>query len=1056
MPDERWQRVKEIFSAASERPPEAREAFLREACGTDGALRRDVDSLLAAGQAAGGFLSVPALVDDETAPPSGSAPTVDGASIRACLAVGTRLGPYEVVSFLGAGGMGEVYRARDTRLDRTVALKVLPAAAAPARYGRFEREARAISRLSHPHICALHDVGQDGGVSFLVMEYLEGETLAERLRRGPLPVEEALRHAGQIAAALEEAHRKGIVHRDVKPANVVLTRNGAKLLDFGIAKLRADAVSPDASTAAELTVEGAVMGTAQYMAPEQLEGREVDARTDVFAFGVVLYEMLTGRKAFEAESRAGLVAAILHSEPAPVSRFEPHIPAWLDAVVQGCLAKSPRDRWSSGGELLAALGRAGDAQPGWAALGDGWLSRWARVGPGPRRLVASRTARIAVTAAVAALSIAAALVWTSARSARVEAEHNAAVAEVEHLVDAGKFVDVWRAARSALQRWPGDARIDQMLRATTDTVTIATDPPGAAVALKAYDDIDGEWLPLGASPLTGVRAPLGMLRWRITKDGFEPLEARLEVGAPAAAVGRPDVDARPIRLRPLGSEVPPMVFVPGGRQGSVELTDFWIDRTEVTNRDFKAFVDRGGYDEPTYWMELEGGHVGAGARFGDRTGRPGPATWELQTYAEGQEDHPVTGVSWFEAEAFCRAAGKSLPTVSHWRRAFGATFFMEVVTLGNFSGRGPEPVQRLRDVGPWGTYGMAGNVKEWVWNDSEGRRYILGGSWNEPVYMATHDDVRPPLDRAETHGFRCIRESAPSEPAAYAASARQAKRDFSGQKVADDTTFEIFRGLYSYDDFPLGAKTEGTEEGAEWRRERVSFAAAYGGERVLANILIPRITAPPYQVVIWFPGSYALDLKRSDGDLPFSYYFDFLPRSGRALVYPVYKGTYERSMPRGGQRQFRDLVIQWSKDLGRTIDYLSNRSDLDGTKLAYYGYSMGADDAIPVVALEPRLKTAILLTGGLSAEARLPEVEPVNFLPRMKLPVLLLGGQYDFHFPVETSQRPLFDLLGAPAEHKRHVVFEGAGHVPPRLGVIREILGWLDRHLGPVGQGRAE
>jgi len=219
--------------------------------------------------------------------------------------------------------------------------------------------------------------------------------------------------------------------------------------------------------------------------------------------------------------------------------------------------------------------------------------------------------------------------------------------------------------------------------ATTHLVTIATDPPGAEVAFKAYEDISGEWISLGTTPLKSVRAPLGQLRWRITKEGFEPLEARLEVGAPAAAAGRPDVNARPIQLRPVGSDVARMVFVPGGNQGGVELTDYWIDQTEVTNREFKDFIDRGGYKDPQYWTQLRReqpqlpGHEGAGAMFRDRTGRPGPSTWELGTYSEGKGDHPVSGVSWFEAAAYCQSVGKTLPTVFHWRKAFGASFFVE-------------------------------------------------------------------------------------------------------------------------------------------------------------------------------------------------------------------------------------------------------------------------------------------------------------------------------------------------------------------------------------------
>jgi eukaryotic-like serine/threonine-protein kinase len=278
------------------------------------------------------------------------------------IAAGSRLGPYEIVAPLGAGGMGEVYRARDTRLERTVAIKVLPShlsASAESRQ-RFEREAKTISQLSHPHICALHDVGREGDTEYLVMEYLEGETLAERLLKGALPLEQTLRYGIQIADALDKAHRQGIVHRDLKPGNVMLTKSGVKLLDFGLAKVMAPANQQSSLTALptemrSLTQEGTILGTFQYMAPEQLEGREADARTDVFAFGCVLYEMATGKKAFSGATQASLISSILRDEPQPVSQVQPMSPRALDHVVQKCLAKDPEDRWQNAADLGSEL-----------------------------------------------------------------------------------------------------------------------------------------------------------------------------------------------------------------------------------------------------------------------------------------------------------------------------------------------------------------------------------------------------------------------------------------------------------------------------------------------------------------------------------------------------------------------------------------------------------------------------------------------------------------------------------------------------------------------------
>jgi serine/threonine protein kinase len=281
------------------------------------------------------------------------------------LPAGSRLGPYEILSAVGAGGMGEVYRAKDTRLDRRVAVKVLPAHLSenPAFRQRFEREAKTISQLSHPHICTVHDVGNQDGVEYLVMEFLEGETLASRLARGPLPIEQVLRYGIEISDALDQAHRQGIVHRDLKPGNVMLTKSGLKLVDFGLAKVALPAPGSIVSslsvvpTQAEmgLTAEGTILGTFQYMAPEQLEGGEADGRTDIYALGLLLYEMATGQKAFSGKSKASLMGSIMHSEPPSISSAKPMTPPALDRVVKACLAKDPDDRFQTAHDVRLQL-----------------------------------------------------------------------------------------------------------------------------------------------------------------------------------------------------------------------------------------------------------------------------------------------------------------------------------------------------------------------------------------------------------------------------------------------------------------------------------------------------------------------------------------------------------------------------------------------------------------------------------------------------------------------------------------------------------------------------
>jgi eukaryotic-like serine/threonine-protein kinase len=276
------------------------------------------------------------------------------------LNAGSQMGPYEILSPIGAGGMGEVYKARDSRLNRTVAIKVLSHQMSDVTElkQRFEREAQTVAGLNHPHICTLYDIGHQGAVDYLVMEYLDGETVAQRLERGPMPVDAVLKYAVQIADALDKAHRQGITHRDLKPSNIMLTKSGAKLLDFGLAKLKLETPATTLSalpTNAAVTAQGAILGTLQYMAPEQVEGLEADSRTDIFAFGAVLYEMATGRKAFEGKSQASLIAAILDREPAPVSSLQPATPRQLDHVIRRCLAKAPDERWQTALDLQFEL-----------------------------------------------------------------------------------------------------------------------------------------------------------------------------------------------------------------------------------------------------------------------------------------------------------------------------------------------------------------------------------------------------------------------------------------------------------------------------------------------------------------------------------------------------------------------------------------------------------------------------------------------------------------------------------------------------------------------------
>jgi predicted Ser/Thr protein kinase len=389
------------------------------------------------------------------------------------LAPGTRLGPYEVVALVGAGGMGEVYKARDTRLDRHVALKILPTAVAadPHFRERFEREAKSISALNHPNICTLHDIGRHDEVDFLVMEFLEGETLAARLARGAVPLPDALKIATEIASALDRAHRQGIVHRDLKPGNVMLTKTGAKLLDFGLAKtgltVAGSALSALPTVSGPLTARGTILGTFQYMAPEQVEGEEADARTDIFAFGALLFELLSGRKAFEGKSDASLLSAILRDQPPPVSQVQPVSPPALDHLVRACLAKDRDDRIQTAHDVVLQLR--------WIGEGSGATVPQIR----PRRKWGER---VAWATALAAVSLVAILLAVG------RAGPQAAVEPVAFTVETPGFVAFSAQAVSPDGRWLAFARVPPGQRTTDSSLWLRPVGSTQAVPLQGTDN----------------------------------------------------------------------------------------------------------------------------------------------------------------------------------------------------------------------------------------------------------------------------------------------------------------------------------------------------------------------------------------------------------------------------------------------------------------------------------------------------------------------------------------------------------------------------------------
>jgi dienelactone hydrolase len=956
---------------------------------------------------------------------------------------------YRLERKLGAGGMATVYLAEDRRHGRQVAIKVLePGLAAALGTERFLREIEIAAKLTHPHILPLHDSGEADGFLYYVMPYVDGESLRQRLARDKQPpLADATHVLKEVVDALAYAHANGVVHRDIKPDNVMLSGRHALVADFGIAKALSEL-----NAAPQLTSFGVAIGTPQYMAPEQAAGdTDIDFRADIYSVGVVAYEMLAGHPPFSGTSIQQLLRAQIEEIPPPLGPLRPDISPGLANAVMRCLAKSRTDRWQSATDFLAELEAVTTPASGSTAVS---------VAP-PRRSGPGRNWVVAASALVAALAVAA---WfTGIFGGRKDEKwiRTEVVPELHRLVDSDKPLAAYLLGMQAEAARPGDPTLADAWHTFASRVTITSDPPGARVFIRNYEGPDETWHELGTTPLNNMWFPKdGFYRLRLELDGYRTYDAAagywwlVESGAfPLDKVG-----AIPDGL----VHVPPLApSIAAGTEPQAKLAGYLLDRYEVTNSRYKAFVDSGGYQRPEFWKYpfQESGKPltfeQAMGRFVDRTGRPGPSTWEVSDFPKGQGNYPVSGVSWYEAAAYAAFEGRDLPTVRHWARAAGTSGARWVVPASNFADKGPAPVGQYTGISRFGAFDMAGNVREWCFNEevgASGFRFILGGGWNDPAYSYVDRFAQSGWDRSATNGFRLVTYSDTAEALQRAtAPIARASRDFSKEKPVSDAEFKVFLRQYAYDKKPLNARVEQTETTEDWTRQKVTFDAAYGNERMIAYIFIPKRGTAPFQPIVLFPGSGALFESSIDQE---SFFWDFLVRAGRVLVFPVYRGTLERGTELKDDEPnasvaYRDYVIQWARDLGRTVDYLETRPDVDTAKLGYLGYSWGGLLGGLMPAVEPRLKAAVLLVAGLSLNAVLPEADPFNFLPHITIPVLMLNGRLDHFFPVETSQLPMFKLLGSAPERKKQLIYD-AGHLVPHSQLVKETLDWFDRYLGPV------
>ena len=969
--------------------------------------------------------------------------------------IGSRLeralaGRYAVERELGHGGMATVHLARDVKHGRTVAIKVLrPDLAQAVGSERFLREINIAAQLQSPHILPMLESGEADGLLYYVMPYVEGDSLRGRLvKQGSLPPSEAMRLLRDVVDALAHAHRHQVVHRYIKPDNVMIADRHALVMDFGVAKAMSDAKGTSG-----LTSIGVSLGTPAYMAPEQAAADPyIDHRADIYSVGILAYEMLAGKPPFEGSPQSVLTAQI-GTAPKPLAQLKPDVPPAIAQIVMKCLEKDPAKRYQTADELLQAIEALATPVPGTGPVAASRAIRARRWMIGGAVLVAANVAAF----------------FFVQQLRRDRWVHQTALPELRRLITAAQNDSAFELALRIQDVAPVDSTLVALWPIFTRQMVVQSVPAGATVYRASLADTS-RWFPVGTTPTDTVRLPLGVSLYRFEKPGYRTAWSLFHSNRGFIDYGY--LPPMRLTLDSVNAPHPEMTWIPGGHaraflvgsDGAKPLTlgEFRIDRFEVSNSQYKAFVDAGGYTDRKYWEHEFTGTDGRGlsfesamARLVDRTGRPGPATWEAGTFPAGKGDLPVSGVSWYEAAAYATFAGKNLPTVYHWARAAGVWNSRYVVPFSNLEGNRPLSTGTPRGISIGAVSDMAGNVREWCINDAgRGQRFILGGGWSDPKYAFVDAYAQPPMDRSVINGIRlAMYDAADTSIAPASLPIPRAFTDYTRERPVPDAVYAGFVPLFDYDPIALEAKVEMRDSTSEdWIAEKVSFTAAYGGERMAAWVYLPRNAKPPYQTVVFFPGSGVIGAAPFTGALPGV--MAFVPPGGRVAVYPIYKSTHERSdslrsdLP--DQSIFwRDHLVMWVKDYRRTLDYLSTRADIDTTKFAYFGFSWGGYMGGIIPAVEPRIKASMLYVAGLTMERGRPEVEPINYLPRIKSPVLMLNGKYDFFFPSETAQKPFYQFLGTREPDKRWALYEG-GHDVPRTELIKESLAWLDKYLGPV------
>jgi eukaryotic-like serine/threonine-protein kinase len=1104
MEPERWNEIENLYTSALERDIRERAAFLDQACAGDEALRQEVESLLACQVEAESFIEAPAL---EIAAKLLADEQADSAPKQ-------RIGPYKLGVKLGAGGMGEVYLAQDARLGRKVALKLLPAefTSDPDRLLRFQQEARAASALNHPNIITIYEIGQVESVHFIATEFIDGETLRQRMEQTQMSLPEALDIALQVAQALEAAHEAGIAHRDIKPENIMLRPDGfVKVLDFGLAKLterQPSVVDTQAPTFGVVRSRpGTVLGTVAYMSPEQGRGLEIDARTDIWSLGVTLYEMVAKRRPFTGATSADVFAAILQLEAPPLEPFAPETPAALERIVAKALSKDREGRYQTAKELVSELKdlkRRLELQADLARVGQpeasGGSGKSTALDTAPAtaamRTGEDATAHITSTAeiligevkrhkrgvviALAAMLLAAAVFYYW-RSANLKWARDQ-VPRVEELAQAERFFEAYDLALRVKKYLPEEATIARLMRTMADDLTVSTDPPGAKVYLKRFaPDESGNFPPrqlVGATPLNHLQIARGAYVLYIEKEGYANLERTISGEAMRAGLIPP-----PIRIEEKlieAAKVPDrMAFVSGGdyrlagwsrpTEERVRLDDYLIDKYEVTNREYKEFIIAGGYLNRRFWEHpfvKDGKSLTweeAMREFKDRTGLPGPRNWSSRDFPEGKAEHPVTDVTWYEAAAYAAFRGKQLPTIFQWEKAArtGRDSVLIVMPWGflgktvdhraNFKGQGALPITSLEfGMSPYGCYHMAGNVSEWLLNERSGGFMTSGGSWADPAYLFGDYGSYPGFYSSNKMGFRCALNS-PETKGDQGAGPIKTEVTAPVYISASEAKVKAWLNYYRYEKTPLKPQIIEVKETAEWRREKITFVGAEA-ERAIAYLYLPKNFPRPLQVIHFLPPASVPGRSES---LPQSVEIHLAPviKSGRAVLAVVLKGYLERDWP-ANYTEPPPTKVEYRDQIVNWITDL--RRGLDyletrndlDTSRIAYFGSSANGFRLIVPAVETRYRT-VVLWGASVDKSNMEYIPEAN---PINFAPYIRGPKLMIHGRYD-ERWPLKiaaePLYNLLREPKRLEPFEG-GHRPPMEILVPTMTSWLDEKLGPV------